>query len=594
MKKFFFQNLLLVSAMLLAFVSCQKELSDGINTPGNTTVDLGSKVRSSVSGFVTDENDNPVQGASVKVGVQTITTDEYGFFEAKNVEVSKNAATVNVNKPGYFPGIRTYIATNNKAAFVRIKLLPKDNAGSVAAASGGTVTLTNGLKINLPANAVVNAATGAAYTGTVNVAAKWLDPTAADIDRIMPGDLRAIDGDNSMKLLVTYGMAAVELTGGSGEKLQVAPGKKAKLTLPLPASIAGAAPSSIPLWHFDEAIGLWKEEGNAIKVGNTYEGEVSHFSFWNCDVPNNFVQLDLTLKTPGGQPVKYAYVKITRASDNSWAGGYTDENGFVLGAVPSNSQLLIEVTPAYACGNIMYSQTVSTTGSNVSLGTVTVNNSSSSASITGTVTNCSGQPVTDGWVIVKMNGWFNRYALTPSGNFDIQTVLCNGTVNAEVIAEDNGAGQQGTLTTYTIQPGNNALGNIQACGVSNNQFLNVTINGTAYSFTAADDSLAYHNNNQTMAIINAFRINSTGTSNSFNLLFSNTGLAAGSNQAIVELTTSYITEPVSFAPGAQVNITEYGAIGEFIAGTFSRTATGVNTPNTVYNITGSFRIRRYN
>jgi hypothetical protein len=35
------------------------------------------------------------------------------------------------------------------------------------------------------------------------------------------------------------------------------------------------------LWSFDEAKGLWKEEGQAIKTGSNYVGDVSHFSFWN-------------------------------------------------------------------------------------------------------------------------------------------------------------------------------------------------------------------------------------------------------------------------------------------------------------------------
>lgn len=590
MKKFFFQNLLLVSATILSFVSCQKELSDGITNPGNnTTVDLGTKVRTSVSGFVTDENDEPVQGANVKVGIQTATTDEYGFFEARNVEVSKNAATVNVNKPGYFPGIRTYIATNNKTAFVRIKLLPKENAGTISAASGGTVTLTNGLKINLPANAVVNAASSAAYTGTVNIAAKWLDPTAADLDRIMPGDLRAIDEDNNMKLLVTYGMAAVELTSTSGEKLQVAPGKKAILTFPLPAAIAGNAPAGIPLWHFDEAIGLWREEGSARKVGNTYEGEVSHFSFWNCDVPNNYIQLDMTVKDPAGNPIPCAWVKITNMQSNAWANGYTNEEGYVKGAVPGDSTLKIEIYLAYNCGTPSYTQTITTGSTNVSLGTIAVNNTSNTASISGTLTNCNGQPVTNGGVLVKMNGWFFHYPVNTAGGFNISTVLCNGDISIDLIPEDNTAGLQGTLSTHIITTGNNALGNFQACGMSNDQFINLTVNGIPYSFT---DSVTYNN---AQLLVNLGGTHQTGTANWkwINILFSNAGIANGTTQPLSELRTNYIEE-FGLQSSSTVTITEFGAIGQFISGTISATGTGYAPPNTTYNITGNFRVRRNN
>lgn len=594
MKKFLFQNGLLLCAIVLSFLSCQKEMS-GINPNGETPVDLGSKVKTSVSGFVTDENEAPVISAQVKVGTQTTTTDEYGFFEVKNVDVPKNAAVVNVTKFGYFPGIRTYIAVNNKSAVVRIKLLPKDNAGSIAAATGGTVSLSNGLKINLPANGVVNAATGAAYSGTVQVAAKWLDPTASDIDRIMPGDLRAIDEDNNMKLLVTYGMAAVELTGAGGEKLQVAAGKKAKLTLPLPASIAGAAPASIPLWHFDEAIGLWKEEGSAVKVGNTYEGEVSHFSFWNCDVPNNYIQLDMTLKDPAGNPIPNALVRITNLQSTGQGVGYTNSDGFVQGAVPRDSTLKIDVYLGYYCGTPSYTQTITTGNSNVSLGTIVVNAVANSAVISGSVTNCSGLPVTDGAVIVKLNNsWYYRYPLSNTGTYTINTILCNGSTTAEIIAEDNATSQQSTLNTYTINTGNNPLSNLQACGISTNQFINISVNGTAHSFNAPADSVSYYNNMQTGAFVHGYKQTGTGTSNSFSIMFSNAALALGSNQAVIEFSTSFIPGSVTLAAGTVVNITEYGAVGEFISGSFTTTATGVAPPNTPYTITGNFRARRYN
>ncbi|MBL0200667.1 MAG: hypothetical protein IPP81_11130 [Chitinophagaceae bacterium] len=100
------------------------------------------------------------------------------------------------------------------------------------AASGGTVTLANGLSIKLPVGGIVNAATNATYTGTVNVAAYWINPTAADLNQIMPGDLRGINTEGTLKLLQTFGMAAVELTGASGELLQIANGQKQHLLYP--------------------------------------------------------------------------------------------------------------------------------------------------------------------------------------------------------------------------------------------------------------------------------------------------------------------------------------------------------------------------
>ncbi|HRI25050.1 MAG TPA: hypothetical protein PLZ45_10250, partial [Ferruginibacter sp.] len=268
-------------------------------------------------------------GATVLVGSSTVITDKYGYFEAKNVQVIKEAAVVTATKAGYFKGIKTYIAKEGKAAFFRIKLIPKKTVGVITAAAGGTISQPNGLSIKLPAGGIINALTNTAYTGTVNIAAYWINPAANDLNRIMPGDLRGINTEGALQLLQTFGMAAVELTGSSGELLQIADGQKATLTLPIPSSLSAAAPASIPLWYFDESKGLWKQEGSATKTGNTYVGDVSHFSFWNCDVPSNFVQFNCTLKNSSGDPLPYALVKITVVGTNNSRWGYTDSSGYV-------------------------------------------------------------------------------------------------------------------------------------------------------------------------------------------------------------------------------------------------------------------------
>jgi len=356
----FKKNLLFIAVIFVVagcLTSCQKEISStGIDIETEPT-DLSKKITSSVSGFVTDENEVAVQGASVVFGNASASTDKFGYFEIRNQQVVQQAAVVSIIKPGYFKAVKTYIATANKSAFFRIKMLPKTIAGTVDAAAGGKVTLSSGLSVTLPAGAVVNAATGNLYTGTVSVAAQWLDPTATDLDRTMPGDLRGLNTDGALKLLQTYGMCAVELTGSSGELLQVANGKKATVNFPLPSAVAGNAPNSIPLWYFDEAKGLWKEEGSAVKSGNNYVGEVSHFSFWNCDVPANYVRFDCTVKDASGHPVANTTIKISVVGNTqNYRYGYTDSSGYAAGLVPDNSQLLLEVFSDFPCIVSLFSQ----------------------------------------------------------------------------------------------------------------------------------------------------------------------------------------------------------------------------------------------
>lgn len=583
--------------LLLVLFSCQKLIDEGNIAAPIIPVDLTTKVSSSVSGFVTDENDEPVQSASVKVGLQTVTTDEYGYFEVRNEQVVKSAATVSVSMAGYFAGIRTYMAEQNKAAFVRIKLIPKNTSGNFSGSTGGTVTLPDGLKISFPANAVVNATTGSAYTGTINVAASWINPTAPDLERIMPGDLRGVDASGGFKQLTTYGMAAVELTGSTGEKLQVTPGKKVALSFPVPSALLASAPATIPLWYFDETTGLWKEEGTAVKTGSFYEGQVSHFSFWNCDVPGNFVQVNMTVKDNNGNPVPYAQVKISRVSNpNSASYGYTDSSGYVGGAIPSNEQLKLEIFSNASCGTPLHTQTFSSGTTNVSLGIITINVSQGAAVVSGTATTCSNTPVVNGFLIMKKGNQYFRYPISNSGTFQFSTTLCNNTATSiQLIAEDISAGQQSYPTTHTINPGNNAVGILQACGVTTQQFMNLTINSVTYNYTAPVDSLTLRPEQSgtisTGFYLTAFRMVTPFRSTS--LMWSGGGIAAGSTQSLIMFRTQEISDSTVMINPVNVNISEYGSVGQFVSGNFTGTFRGAAPANTNYNITCSFRVRRY-
>jgi len=589
-----FSKLIIGSFFLFALASCQKDINEFESTEN---ADLTTTVKSSVTGFVTDENDQPVEGAQVSVGNINTTTDAYGYFSVSDADVVKNAALVTIKKNGYFPGIKTYIATANKAAFFRIKLIPKLNAGTFSATAGGTISLSNGLSIQFPADAIINLASSSSsnYSGVVNVAASWINPTAYDINPTMPGDLRGLDQTGALKILQSFGMVAVELTSPTGDLLQIAPGKKAKLTFPIPNGIINNAPANIPLWYFDETVGLWKEEGNAVKSGSTYVGEVSHFSFWNCDVPSNYVQFNCTVVDADGAPVSFASVKISVVGSPYNAGwGITDSSGYVAGAIPNNASLLLEIFPNYNCGVALYSQTFSTLTSNISLGTITIPVSvTNQANVSGTVTNCSGMPVTNGYVIMNKDNQFYRYNLNSLGAYNFTSLLCSNSGSVSFIGEDISTQQQSATINYTLISGNNFVPNIQACGITTEQFFNYNINGTDYSFTSpADTFYAWANTQSIPTSISISASTISGNTRYGSISFDQTGIAVGSSQLMNMFYVSEIVDSTTFNAPININITEYGNVGEFVSGNYSGNMTGAAPANTPYVISGSFRVRR--
>ncbi len=594
MKKSVFRLLTAVALLSGLFLSCKKDESPSYqpNLP-----DLQSRVTSSVSGFVIDENDLPVSGATVKLGMNTSSTDQYGFFSFTDVEVIKNAAVVTVTHSGYFKGMRSYVAEAGKPAMVRIKLLPKSVIGSIDAAAGGSATAADGLKIELPASGVVDGS-GAAYTGAITVAAKWLNPTADDFSQIMPGDLRALNTLGEMRTLHSYGMAAVELTGSGGEALQVAPGKKSVVSFPLPSTLQGSAPATIPLWHFDEEKGLWIEEGSATKVGDKYVGEVSHFSFWNCDVPIDFIEFSLTVVDLNGEPVPYAKVRLsTLTSPFTSAQGFTNASGYVNGIVPANTDLAMSIYTGNNCTTPLYTQNIPASAIDISLGNIIIA-ATALSNLSGTVVNCSLQPVTDGYIIMNVGGTYYRYPLNTNGSFNYNFPGCPSPQNASLIAVDASANEQSALINHTIVPGSNAIGQIQACGLSTVEFFNYSIDAPNVhqgnnSFSSAAGDTAFQES--AWAEIAIFAENRL-TGKWVILRMDDQAIAAGSSQSawsfldsdLYDLGMSGLTPRPT---NNQVHITEYGAIGQFISGTFNLTFESYpGQPD--MEVSGEFRVRR--
>ena len=79
---------------LLANYQCQKNPQD-VPQPIDP---LAEKVTASIKGRVTDENNKPVNNASVVAGTTTTTTNINGFFELSNVPLAKNAGFVLIEK----------------------------------------------------------------------------------------------------------------------------------------------------------------------------------------------------------------------------------------------------------------------------------------------------------------------------------------------------------------------------------------------------------------------------------------------------------------------------------------------------------------
>lgn len=347
--------LLLLLALYAPLTGCTDD-DDDVNVTDPVVVadplSPAPNVTTTISGQVLDEDGNPLAGATVMAHGETATTDAAGAFRLQHIRVPGNRYVISCEKQGYFTSVRADTPLKDKVTSVRIRLMSNAPTHTIDAGSGGTATLANGSKVEIPANGLVTAS-GEVYEGEVNMSVRYQDPSAVSFGAFVAGgDMLARRTDQSSTILYSYGILRVQLTGSGGEKLQLAAGKPSTLTVAIPESQLATAPPTIPLWYFDEEEGVWQEEGAATRQGNQYIGTVKHFTDWNCDDPNEFATIIGKVVDCDGSPILVGDIFVGQSTsdlsngyeiDNA-AGNGGKQTGFRI-RVPAGMPLMVVVPP---------------------------------------------------------------------------------------------------------------------------------------------------------------------------------------------------------------------------------------------------------
>jgi len=576
--------------IVLISIECRKELSGENAFPGQGNIQ-SSPISATLQGNIINENNQPAEGVTVTVGSKTATTNSHGYFRIVDASLDKNASLVTAEQAGYFKAYRTFSATSGVNQVV-IKLIKKTLAGTIDAAIGGSVSLTDGSKISLAANGVTGA-NGAAYTGNINVYASYIDPASNDIGKKVPGSFMGDDKNNKRVVLSSYGMLSVELESATGEKLQIAPNNTATLTIPIPSSILLSAPTSISLWYVDEQTGIWKEQGTAQKNGNNYVGTVKHFCYWNCDSPLPAIGFSATFKTSENVPLTNTYVVIkptTTDSANGYAHGYTDSLGQVSGLIPSGISLTLEVYGG--CNDVVFSQNIGPFTSNTNLGTIVVPNSISSLiTIKGKVLDCNNAPVSKGYATVYYDNMVYNAKVTSGGEFSTSFIDCSSRPQTlEIFGVDETSQQQGPSTTISVTGQLTDVGSISACGTSSVEYINCKLDGINYAFPL-DSFMVYSAQDPMQATTFYTYISVWQPVNSISFSFS-----GDTAPGVYPLNTLFVSSynRIALTRPFNVSLTSFPQnLGEFFDGSFSGSFKDSSDLSVNHAISCSFHIRKY-
>ncbi|MBX3635605.1 MAG: PKD domain-containing protein [Rubrivivax sp.] len=235
-----------------------------------------------------------LQGVTVALVDGSATTSTGADGQATLRTGTGVPVVLRLSKVGYADQVqRVQVPASAEPGFLQVTM--RERAAAVTlpdAGAGGTVDGPDGVRVVFAPGSLVDAA-GNPASGAVQVAMTPVDVT--ETPRAFPGRFEGLAPDGEEGLILSFGVVEVVLQQG-GQPLQLAPGRRATLEIPVYARLGRDGQplqpgDTYPLWSLNERTGLWVAEGTGTVVaapgtpeGLALRGEVAHFSWWNHDL----------------------------------------------------------------------------------------------------------------------------------------------------------------------------------------------------------------------------------------------------------------------------------------------------------------------
>lgn len=470
-----FKILIACFFVTLCFVSCSTN-DDNYISDHNISKNFGNTTSRTFIGQVVDSENIPLKDVTVKIGNSTVQTDDNGIFIINNAIVYEKFAFITTKKTGYIDGSRSIIPTAGKNN-VRIMMYKHVSLETVQSGTVSEVSISSGTKVKF--DGFFQNDNGSAYFGDVQVSVIHLTPSEENIGSLMPGMLYAERENGDEAALETFGMIHVELRGSAGQKLNIANGHTADITIRIDDTQLATAPSTIPLWHFDEESGYWKEDGVATKIGNKYVGSVSHFSWWSFNLPFPGILLTTTFLNASGNPLSNVRVTLLSNTSVNSPSVYTDTNGQVSIFTPIDETFSLIVSTICTT---FYTTTIGPFSADTVLPDFLIS-TALTTNVIGSLLKCDGSEVTNGYVLLTSNGCFS-YAPVTNGIFNF-TKLYNQNDNNQftIIGVDFEENQFSTILNLSFTTPVTNVQSILSCNTINNYMTYQIDNGPTENVT---------------------------------------------------------------------------------------------------------------
>jgi hypothetical protein len=413
---------ILISGLLLLATSCRQDIDIFIpDGPGST--DNPDALTLSFGGQLLDTDGNILAGYPIRFEDVEVLTDEFGLFYLGDATTTTNTAFVEIDVPGFFLAGQLLDVNATDVELLDLALVPKVELSTFSTTEGIEIDLPGGGSLRIPPQAL-GLLNGTSYSGEAQLFWRYLNPLEAGFLQQVPAGLRGWSDADEWEVLEAFGVGMLEVVTTDGRRLDLLPDTEAIWDMPLPGVLVSDAPMATDVWQYNSQFSGWVQSGGAQRVGDMYQARLRHLS--HCLVGTGFpsVQLAGQLNDQDGIPLPNATILAGFPNGIPMQKVRTSADGsFVVTGAADNTVALDGVN---ACGEVFWTLEVATDASNSNLGIIEVNAQQAlPTTLSGSVENCSLQPVSQGILFIERNGVRTLFPLK-SGQYNARIGDCGG------------------------------------------------------------------------------------------------------------------------------------------------------------------------
>ena len=414
------KQIILVSAILILFSSCNREPKDVINYQPpiiNTSI---IEVTGGLKGSIKTNGNQPVEDAKVSIKGYETTTDENGKFSFENVSLFQDGTFIEVEKPGYYLGSRKIYAIESELNVMELELIPLDEEISISSFQSNNVE-KGGLSIDLPSGEYQLGANGS-FEGEMNVYITTIESNDEWSYNKMPGDLTGLDESYELKALSSLGIFNVSITSQSNELMQLPLNSLAEIQYKFVESNLGLLPPVVSLYYFDQANGTWIERSDAILNIDSYIGQIDALGYWMLAVDYPYANITGSLKSPDDM---YNETRMRFFNQSNQYSNFLNPtfSGKYSSRVPQGIDLDLTIFHQCAAGNQV--EKLGSISQDEIIDEVVIATNMENIHIEGSVEDCQGNIQDNSFIRVSFSEKQYLYRIDEDGKFDHSFANCS-------------------------------------------------------------------------------------------------------------------------------------------------------------------------